>query len=224
MRADFLRQSLPGGQQIWNLGNTKGLQLIPFQRVELLFSPPPFIIHSDPHVSDGFGDVAFRMKYRLYGSSEEQHNAIVTAILGASVPTGKNSNGSCCAILTPTLGLGKGYGKLDVVSTIGGSLPVTNTAKLGQQIVWNSAIQYHAGKYLWLETEFNSTFFKGGKNDGKSQTFTTPGILFSRLPLTHDANGKPGRLLLTVGAAEEIALSHFYTYNHSPIFTARLRF
>jgi hypothetical protein len=129
MRADFLRQSLPGAQQTWNLGNTKGLQLVPFQRVEVRFSPPPFIIHSDPKISHGFGDVAFRMKYRLYGSSEEHH--IVTAILGASVPTGKNSNGSCCAILTPTLGLGKGYGKLDVVSTVGGSLPVTNTAQAG---------------------------------------------------------------------------------------------
>jgi hypothetical protein len=31
---------------------------------------------------DGFGDVAFRMKFRVYGSSEDHRNAIVTALLG----------------------------------------------------------------------------------------------------------------------------------------------
>ncbi len=224
IRADFVRQTTPGGQQIWNLGNTKGLQLVPFRRVELRFSPAPFLVHSDPQLSDGFGDMAFRVKYRLYGSNEEHHNAIVTGILGASVPTGKSGNGSCCAILTPTLALGKGYGKFAFTSTIGGALPVSNAAKLGRQIVWNSALQFHASRFVWLETEFNSTFFKGGKNDGKSQTFVTPGIIVSRIPLTHDAAGKPGRLLLTLGVAEQIALTHFNTYNHSPIVTARLRF
>ena len=224
MRADFVRQTQSSGQKTWNLGNTKGLQLIPSRRVELRFSPPPFILHTDPKVSDGFGDVGFRMKYRLYGSNEEHHNAIVTAIFGASIPTGKNTNGSCCAILSPTLGVGKGYGKFDVISTIGGSLPVTNAATLGRQIIWNSAIQYHPSRYIWVETEFNSTFFKSGRNDGRSQTFATPGIFLSRIPLTHDAAGKPGRLMLTLGVAEQIALTHFNTYNHSPIVTARLRF
>jgi len=224
LRADFVRQTIPGGQSTWSLGNTKGLQLIPLRRTELRLSPPPFILHSDPKVSDGFGDAAFRLKYRLYGSNEEHHNAIVTAILAASVPTGKNTNGSCCAILSPTFAVGKGYGKLALISTVGGSLPVTNTAKLGRQLIWNNAIQFHASRFLWIETEFNSTFFYGGKNDGNSQTFATPGIIFSRLPLSHDASGKPGPFLLTLGAAEQIALTHFNTYNHSPIFTARLRF
>lgn len=223
-RSDFARQSLTGGQQTWNLGNTRGLQLVPFQRVEVRFSPPPFITHTDPRVSDGFGDVAFRLKYRLYGSNEEHHNAIVTAILGASVPTGKNTNGSCCALLTPTLGFGKGYGKLDLVSTIGGSLPLSNTANLGRQIAWNNALQYHASRLIWVETEFNSTFYYGGANDGKSQTFVTPGVFLSRIPLPHRSSGKPGQLMLTLGIGEQIALTHYNTYNHSPIVTARLRF
>jgi hypothetical protein len=222
-RADFGRQTTSGGQHTWNLGNTKGLQLVPLPRLELRVSPPPFLTHSDPKLADGFGDVAFRVKYRLYGSNEEHHNAILTAILGASVPTGKSGNGSCCAILSPTLGMGKGYGKFTFISTIGGSLPVSNAARVGRQIVWNSTIHMHATRLLWVETEFNSTYFKGGRNDGQAQTFVTPGVLFSRIPVMHDASGK-AVLSLTFGAGEQIALSHFSTYNHAPIFTARLRF
>lgn len=218
-RADFVRQSIAGGQQTWNYGNTKGLQIVPFRRIELRFSPPPFITHTNPRVEDGFGDIAFRAKVRIYGSSEEHRNAILTAVLGASVPSGKSGNGSCCAILTPTLEAGKGFGKLNGITSLGGSLPVTNTIGLGRQIVWNNAAQYHATRFLWLETEINSTFYRGGKNDGKSQTFVTPGLIVSRIPLV-----RSGGFALTLGLGEQIAVTHFNTYNHSPIFTARLRF
>jgi len=222
IRADFVRQSLSGGQQSWNYGNTKGLQIVPFRRIELRFSPPPFLTHTNPKLEDGFGDVAFRIKYRLYGSSEDHHNAIVAALLGASVPTGKSGNGSCCAILSPTLEAGKGFGKVDFITSAGGSLPVSNAAKLGRQFVWNNAAQFHVMRFLWVETETNSTFYVGGSNDGKQQTFMTPGVMVSRIPL----NGSGGvvRLTLTLGVGEQIALTHFNTYNHSPIFSVRLRF
>jgi hypothetical protein len=35
---------------------------------------------------------------------------------------------------------------------------------------------------------------------------------------------RSGNLTLTLGAGEQIALTHFNTYNHSPIFSVRLRF
>jgi hypothetical protein len=223
-RTDFVRQSLAGGQTSWNYGNTQGLLFIPARHIEVRFSPPPFLTHSNPKTEDGFGDVGFRMKYRIYGSSEEQHNAIVTLVLPATVPTGKSGNGSCCAAITPTLELGKGFGRLDFVTSAGGALPVTNAVKLGRSIAWNNAIQYRVGRYLWLENEFNSTFYKGGKNDGKEQTFAAPGIIFSRLPLRPGHAGASERLVLTLGAGEQIALTHFNTYNHALLFTSRLRF
>ena len=227
-RTDFVRQTASTGQTTWNYGNSKGLQFIPFHRVEIRFSPPPFFTHSEPKAGapspDGFGDTAFRLKYRILASPEQRHNAILTFDLNATVPTGKNGNGSCCAVLTPVLFVGKGFRHLDVISSAGGSLPVTNTQKLGRSIIFNNAIQYHATKILWLETEFNSTFYRGGKNDGKQQTFTTPGILFSRIPLNHIPPGTPGALQITLGAGEQIALTHFHTYDHAPIFTARFRF
>ena len=222
IRTDFVRQSVTGGQQTWNFGNTKGLQIVPFRRVELRFSPPPFITHTNPKVEDGFGDVAFRAKVRIYGSNEQHRNAIVTALLGASVPTGKSGNGSCCAILMPTLEAGKGFGRADVVTSLGGSLPVTNVAKLGRQFAWNNVVQYHAPGLVWLQVETNSTFYYGGSNDGKQQTFATPGVIVSSIRL--NGSGGAVHLTLTLAAGEQIALTHFNTYNHSPNFSARLHF
>ena len=223
LRTDFVRQSIAAGQTMWNYGGTKGLQFVPLRHVELQVSPPPFFTHSNPKVEDGFGDFSLRMKYRVVASPETKHNAIVTAVLAGSIPTGKSGNGSCCAILTPTLEAGKGFGKLDVIAAGSGTLPVTGAKTLGRTAVLNEALQYHATKLLWVETEFNSTIFRGGKNDGREQTFATPGVVVSRMQLRRGAvSGE--RLALTLAAGEQIALTHFNTYNHSPIFSARLRF
>ena len=223
-RSDFVRQTAPSGQKTWNFGNSKGLQFIPLPRLEIRISPPPFFAHYDGQSIDGFGDFAVRGKVRLYGSNEQHHNAIATAELGATIPSGKNGNGSCCAILTPTLELGKGLGKFAITTSMGGSLPLSNSAKLGRSIVWNNALQYHATRFVWIEDELNSTFYNGGPNDGRQQTFNTPGIFLSRIPLVRGPKGKGDVLSLTLGAGEQIALTHFNTYNHSPILTARLRF
>ena len=224
LRSDFVRQTANSGSTTWNLGNTKGLQFIAAPRLEIRFSPPPFFIHNGSKAEDGFGDVGFRAKVRLYGSNEQHHNAIVTAYLGATVPTGKSGNGSCCAILNPTLELGKGFRGLALTTSAGGNLPASNSRKLGRSVQWNNAIQYHATHLLWLQTEFNSTFYKGGTNDGRQQTFATPGFVLSRIPLIHGLPGRRDKLAISLGAGEQIALTHFHTYNHAPIFTGRLRF
>jgi len=221
-RTDFIRESTAGEQQNWNYGATKGLQVVPLRRLELRFSPPPFFTHTNPRVEDGFGDVAFRAKYRIYGSSEQHRNAIVAALLGASVPTGKNGNGSCCAILSPMIEMGKGFGNAALTTSIGGTLPVSNASRLGRQIVWNNALQYRVDRFLWAEMEINSTFYRGGANDGKQQTFATPGLIVSRIPLK--GAGSAAWLAISFGVGEQIALTRFNTYNHSPIFSARLRF
>jgi hypothetical protein len=228
-RTDFVRQTAPTtGYTTWNYGNTKGLQLIPLPRVELRISPPPFLAHSAPRSLNGFGDIAFRIKYRLYGSNEQEHNAIITADLSASIPTGKNGDGSCCAIVTPMIELGKGFGQLALTTTISATLPASNVSTLGRSLGWNNALQYHLYKYIWVEDEFNSTCYIGGKYDGKQQTFNTPGLILSRIPLplarTHEGASAPPPLAISLGIGEQTALTHFNTYNHSPIFTARLRF
>lgn len=228
-RTDFVRQTSRAGYNTWNYGNSKGLELIPERHIELLFNLPPFLNHLAPNTNDGFGDVSFLSKYRVFARNEEHGNAIVTAFLGASVPTGKNGNGGCCAVVTPTLAVGKGFGPLALTSTAGGSLPVTNASGLGHTITWNNVAQAHLGRtgaarHFWPEVEFNSSFFMGGSSDGKATTFATPGMVIGRIPLTHDPSGRPGRLGLTFGAGEQIALTHFHTSNHNLVLTVRMPF
>lgn len=228
IRADFVHQYNTKGFAIWNYGNGKGLELIPERHTEIIINVPPFFDRSNG-ASDGFGDISFLAKTRFYSRNEEHGNAIVTTFLTGSIPTGKNGNGSCCAVVTPTLAVGKGIGQFAFTSTAGGSLPVTNEAGLGHSIIWNSVLQYRTarsgvGRLFWPEIEFNSTFSKGGANDGKNSVFATPGLLIGRIPLSHDASGKPGRLGLTFGAGQQIALTHFHTYNHATVLTVRLPF
>jgi len=228
VRTDFVHYHNNSGHEIWNYDNGKGLELIPEKHTELLFNLPPFFDRTNGE-QDGFGDIAFLMKERIFARNEEHGDAILTAFLGASIPTGKNGNGSCCAVVTPTLAGGKGWGNFDLTSTLGGSLPVTNAKGLGHTIVWNNVAQYRLAKtgmarFFWPEFEANTTVYKGGSNDGKTQSFATPGIIIGRIPLDHDASGKPGRLGFTFGVGEQIAMTHFHTANHYTVLTFRIPF
>jgi hypothetical protein len=229
IRTDFVRQINPRGYSIWNEGNSKGLEIIPEKHIELLFNLPPYLAHEQPGVRDGWGDVSFNSKYRFFARNEEHGNAIITGFFAATIPTGEKTEGSCCAVVTPTLAVGKGFGLLDFTSTAGGSLPITNAKGLGHTIAWNNVVQYRLAKtgfarFFWPELEANSSFYEGGANDGKTATFITPGMIIGRLPLSHDASGKPGRLGLTFGAGEQIAVTHFHTNNHDVVLTVRLPF
>jgi hypothetical protein len=228
LRTDFVHYYNTSGHEIWNYGNSKGLEIIPEKHIELLFNVPPFFDRTNGE-PDGFGDVSFNSKFRFFARNEEHGNAIVTGFFAATIPTGKNGNGSCCAVVTPTLAVGKGWGNLDLTSTAGGLLPVTNAVGLGRSVIWNNVAQYRLAKtgvvrLFWPEFEANTTFYKGGSNDGKTQTFATPGVVIGRIPLSHDASGKPGRLGFTFGAGEQIALTHFHTANHYTVLTFRMPF
>jgi hypothetical protein len=226
-RTDFVHEYNTKGFEIWNYDNGKGLELIPEHHTEILINLPPFFDRSNGE-PDGFGDIAFLAKGRIFARNEEKGNAIITAFFGGTIPTGKNGNGSCCAVVTPTLAVGKGFGLLALTSTAGGSLPVTNSTGLGHVITWNSVAQYRlartgVARLFWPEVEANASFYKGGADNGDVATFLTPGLLIGRIPLTHPADGKRGPGL-TFGAGQQIAVTHFHTYNHATIITVRIPF
>jgi len=147
---------------------------------------------------------------------------MLSAQLVASIPTGSHSNGSTDAAVVPTLLGGKGFGRFDVISSLGGNLPTGDTNKLGRTIVWNTTAQYKIGKYVWPELESNATYFYGGKNDGKTQNFLTPGMTFSKFKF-HPSEAK-SRSAIAFGGGMQIATSKLHTYNHNLVLTARLVF
>jgi hypothetical protein len=215
-RFDVLHQVTTSGN-VTNLDNGKGLELIPTRRTELLINLPPYFAHENPATRDGWGDASFMMKYRFYAQPEEGHNAILTGFLAGSVPTGQYKNGSVSAIVTPTLAAGKGWRWFDVQSTLGGTLPVNSVKTLGRTILSNTAFQAHVLQKLWPEVEINSTLWEGGINDGKKQTFVTPGLIFGRFRIHH-------RVAFVAGAAFQVAATHYNQYNHAVIATVRMPF
>ena len=221
-RSDFTRQVTPALTDTWNYGASRGLNLIPGFNSEFDFYYPPYIQHNAKGAKDGFGDVSFLYKYRFFTRNEKNGNAMLSAQLVASIPTGSYSNGSTDASVSPTLLAGKGFGKFDVISSLGGALPTGDTVKLGRTVVWNTTAQYRIHKFFWPEIEDNATYFFGGKNDGKMQNFLTPGATFSKFKFhPEDPTSRPA---ISFGAGEQIATSQLHTYNHNLVLTARLIF
>lgn len=216
-RYDQLWQVNPAGVTTDNYDGGKGLELIPFEKVEVIFNIPPYLAHNNPKVRDGFGDVAFLVKYRLLSANEESGNYILTAFLGWSLPSGSYNNGALHAIITPTIAYGKGFRRFDEQGTFGIGLPVADTNLIGRTFAWNNTFQYHWLRKLWPEVELNSTFFQNGKNDGKKQNFVTPGLVLGRFHLG-------SRVGFTFGGGFQIATTHFHTNNHNGILSIRFPF
>ena len=84
-----------------------------------------------------------------------------------------------------------------------------------------SLIQWKVGKIFWPEIECNSTFFRGGPNDGKVQALVSPGLMVSKIKFKAESNN---RLAVVFGVGEQIAVSHYHSYNHGLSFTSRIVF
>jgi hypothetical protein len=216
LRYDVVWQQPPGRGWFENLGNGKGLELIPADRVEVIVGIPPYFVrHGDG--PSGFGDFRATVKYRLAAAPEERGNYIVTAFLDVALPSGSSGNGQPHTVITPTLAYGRGWHAWDVQGTFGAALPTRDEPAIGRTYAWNNALQYRALRRLWPEVEVNASVFEDGRNGGRHQVLLTPGLVVGRLPLN-------GRMGLTLGAGVQFAVSTFRTSDHNLIVSARLPF
>ena len=100
-------------------------------------------------------------------------------------------------------------------------LPTSPVPQIGRTIQWNTVAQYQVGKYLWPELEVNASYYHLGPNDGKNQTFLTPGMMLSKIKLTRDSKSRLG---LVLGSGIQIATSPYHAYNHGLVLTSRVVF
>jgi hypothetical protein len=214
-RYDAWRQPTLRGETDYNFGGGKGLELIIAPRTQLLVGPPSYVSHAGADTRDGFGDIPLMLKFRVVSSGAREGNYLLTLLLSATVPGGTNATQD--AVLSPAIAFGKGWGKIDVQSTLGANLPTSDTAALGRQLLSNTALQYRIFRMLWPEIEVNSTFFLVGKNAGQTQVFLTPGLGFGRIRLWR-------ALRFSTGAGMQIAVTRFHTYNHRAVFSVRYSF
>ena len=213
----FFQSASKNGVATNNFGGGKGIEIIPEYHTELIVGIPGFLTRTRPRNTDGFADWPFLAKLRLLSANEEHGNYIVTAFLGVSVPTGSNVNGNGHAIFTPTLAFGKGFGDFDLQSTVSVAMSNGGLDRLGLPVAYNTAFQYRLFRYLWPELETNYTWFSYGERTGKNQLYLTPGIVIGRIPIHN-------RIGLTIGTGMQVAVTHFRTYNHNYIITARIPF
>lgn len=217
LRYDVFDQPSPDGNRTYQFGGGKGLEFISSSRTQLLVGVPPYTLVSSNGSAGGLGDLPLMLKFRIASAEPGEGNYLVTLILSATAPTGSHRYGAGDGVLSPTLAFGKGWSRLDVQSTFGANLPAGDTARLGRQLVWNTALQYEAAWKLWPELEVNSTFNETGPHAGDKQVFLTPGLGFGRLRVG-------GRFRFSSAAGMQIAATPFHTYNHRWIFSERWSF
>jgi hypothetical protein len=216
-RYDIWDQPSPPGNSTYQFGGNKGLELITSSRTQILLGVPPYTLVSPNGPPGGFGDLPLMLKFRISSAEPAEGNYLLTFLLAATAPTGSHRYGSGDGVMTPTLAFGKGWKRFDVQSTVGVNLPIGDTAKLGRQVLWNTAFQYQTRWKLWPELEANSTFYQTGKYAGNTQLFLTPGLGFGRVHLA-------GRMRFSAAAGMQMAATTFHTYNHRLMLSTRLSF
>lgn len=215
-RYDIWDQPASGGNRSYQFGGNKGLEFITSSRTQILIGVPTYTLVSPNGPPGGFGDLPLMLKFRISSAGRTEGNYLVTFLLAATAPTGSHRYGAGEAVVTPTMAFGKGWKRFDVQATLGVNLPAGNTARLGRQLLWNTAFQYRVWK-LWPEVEANSTSYTTGKNAGETQLFLTPGLGFGRAHLA-------GRFRLSSAVGVQIAATQFHAYNHRWMLSTRVSF
>ena len=215
-RYDMQWQTHNNGVTTDNYGVSKGLEIIPAEKVEVILAVPPYVVNN-PDSPDGFGDWQFLVKYRIATQNEQHGNYILTAFFQMSFPTGQYEQGALSPVIAPTIAYGKGFRDFDIQGTAGISLPTGNEQAIGRNLTWNNTFQYRILKKIWPEIEVNFTHYYQGEHSGHTLVYLTPGLVLGKFRLWH-------RLGCTVGGGFEIAATSFHPTNHIPILSIRFPF
>jgi hypothetical protein len=228
LRFDLAHQHSGNGTDTTVIDGGRGLDLIVSETNEVQIAAIPYDIRTGPGGKGALSGIAdwpfLRVKQRLASSPANNGNYVLTTWLQVQAPVGIAGLSNNAWTFLPTLAFGKGWGSFDVQGTVGGVLPVAHTGTLGQQIVSNLALQYHALGVLWPQLEVNWTHFIGGPRHGLNQVFLTPGLVVGRFAIAD-----LGRLTLGIGHQSAIA-PRFRAkpltpaYDHAWLVTARLNF
>jgi hypothetical protein len=227
-RFDLSEQHAGNGANTTLIDGGRGLDLIVSNSNEVQIAAPPYDIRSaaaGKAAFSGFGDWAFlRVKQQLASAPASRGDYFVTVWLQVQAPTGIAPLTNNAWTYLPTLAFGKGWGDFDIQATVGGVLPSSNVATLGDQIQTNVALQYHLLKVLWPEFEVNWTYYVDGQRGGLNQVFLTPGLVIGRFKL---AEG----ILFTTGLGYQIAVAPNFrpspltpAYSNAWVFTSRFNF
>lgn len=221
VRFSYVRQIAPTGNSVNNYLNGKGLCVVSSNRTELDLGLPNYQEHNSV-ATDGFGDTLVSVKYRIISGNEQRGNYVISALMTHTWASGSAKNGAPASSNGVMLLGGKGFGRrFNIQNGFGATLPTKLVSATGRPLILNSTFQAHMTKRLWLNLESNSTFFKGGPNDGKKQHFITPALIV--------VGGRPHLLgsmspLFVFDGGMQIATTHFHATNHNLLLDLKMVF
>lgn len=218
-RFSVSHQYTAAGTETVSYGNGRGGGVIVGNRLEFDWMPPAYIQHNSTAL-DGAADTSVLGKVRIASGNAEHGNFDVAAMLANCFATGSHKNGAATDSFTPTVAAAKAFGKFDAISALGGTLPTGKIATQGRTVNWNSLVQMHANRHVWLEVEDNATFYFAGSHDGKMQNFILPAAFY----VARGSEWKSTHPFFIFDAGMQIATSRFHTYNHNLIAETRIIF
>ncbi len=139
---DISRKLPTDGRPLMTAGGPRGMQFVPFGKLQVTFGATPYLLHNDHRVHDGFGDTSFAFKYRLVSGNEHHGGFAVSAQMGASIPTGSYQNGQKSATLTPNILAEKGWGPFNIQRQSGSkcALDVEGSPSLRLDLIISSGL------------------------------------------------------------------------------------
>ncbi len=201
-------------------GNNHGFCLMAARRFQFELDPPSFFRNHSATQKDGFGNTNVQAKWRIASGNAEHGNFAVSAIVSRNFTPGAYESGGYTGSYGPRIAAGKAFGRFNIQSTLGGSLPTGQTALQGRAIDWNATAQVHPNAHLFLDIENNATYILGSSSDGKMQNFLTPAGFYS----LRQKRWNPEHAVVVLGGGMQIATSSFHFYNHNLIAEARILF
>src|SRR5579863_6219962 len=100
---DTSRKLQTNGSSLWTLGGPRGVQFVPFGKLQITYGATPYEVHVNSKSHDGFGDTSFALKYRFASGNAENGKFALSGLINTSIPTGSYQNGQQSAILSPVL-------------------------------------------------------------------------------------------------------------------------
>lgn len=210
----------PAGTRTLNYGNHHTMGLLVGDRIQVNMMAPPYIQNNSAGLKDGFGDTMVEAKYRIASGDATHGNYALTAMVCESLPTGSYRNGAQTAVYYPTVAMGRMWGRFDVQTTLGGTMPTGKIAAQGRQINWNTTGRVQVGTRLWIDVEDNANFTFGGAFDRKVENFLTPAAFY----VFKRKEWRAKHPMFVIGGGMQIATSGFHTYNHNLIPEMRVLF
>lgn len=208
------------GTRTFSYGNNKGVSMIVQRRFQVDLDPPSFFRNHSSALKDGFGNAGTQLKVRIASGNAQHGNYAVSAVLYHAFAPRVGQNLMLTSFNAPSISAGRGFGRFAVLANVGGCLPAGRIAEQGRAIEWNMTAQAHANAHLWFDVENNTTFFRGGPFDGKTQNFVTPAAFY----MIRRKEWKPDHAAVVFAGGMQIATSTFHYYNHNLVTEMRVLF